>query len=353
LNQTDAIAGCLLGTAVGDALGLPYEGLSPRRGQKLFGDPTRYHLLFGRGMVSDDTEHTCMTAQAILCARGDVDRFRADLARRLRWWLLGAPAGVGLATLKSIVKLWMGFPPSRSGVWSAGNGPAMRAAIIGVLSENLRQLADFTEASCRITHRDPKAIRGALAVALASYLGSRDATVGGKEYVEQLTELLQDDNDAGEFLSLIYKATASAADGATTVEFARSCGFHRGVSGYIYHTVPVTIHAWIRYRERFSDAVSQVIRCGGDADTTGAITGGLMGAALGQAAIPSTLVSGLFEWPHAVAWMHELARSLASTAENARKPFHPALSTARSLPRNALFGGVVIAQALRRLVPPY
>jgi len=59
------LQGAILGTAVGDAIGLPREGLSPRRASRLFGDPPLGHrLLLGRGMVSDDTEHTCMTAQA-------------------------------------------------------------------------------------------------------------------------------------------------------------------------------------------------------------------------------------------------------------------------------------------------
>ncbi|HLV80345.1 MAG TPA: ADP-ribosylglycohydrolase family protein [Chthonomonadaceae bacterium] len=63
---TDSVAGCLLGTAVGDAIGLSYEGLTPGRQRKLFPHVERYHLLFGRGMVSDDTEHTCMVAQALI-----------------------------------------------------------------------------------------------------------------------------------------------------------------------------------------------------------------------------------------------------------------------------------------------
>jgi hypothetical protein len=44
------------------------------------------------------------------------------LARRLRGWLAAMPAAVGFGTLRAILKLWMGFPPSRSGVRSAGNG---------------------------------------------------------------------------------------------------------------------------------------------------------------------------------------------------------------------------------------
>ena len=57
VNLEDAVQGCLLGTAFGDALGLAYEGMSRKRIARRFKMPLRYHLLPGnRGMVSDDTE---------------------------------------------------------------------------------------------------------------------------------------------------------------------------------------------------------------------------------------------------------------------------------------------------------
>ena len=54
----DHIIGCILGTAVGDALGLPYEGLSRRRAARMFGPPDRYRFFFRRGMVSDQVTRT-------------------------------------------------------------------------------------------------------------------------------------------------------------------------------------------------------------------------------------------------------------------------------------------------------
>ena len=54
-------------------------------------------------MVSDDTEHAVMTLLSLQESEGEVERFTKALARRLRWWLLGMPAGIGLATVKSIV----------------------------------------------------------------------------------------------------------------------------------------------------------------------------------------------------------------------------------------------------------
>src|SRR5205814_2160234 len=93
----ESFEGGVLGTAVGDAIGLPREGLSRRRALRLFGDsPLRHRLVFGRGLISDDTEHACMTAQALLASQGEPKRFARSLAWRLRGWFLTLPGGVGL-----------------------------------------------------------------------------------------------------------------------------------------------------------------------------------------------------------------------------------------------------------------
>lgn len=116
-----AIVGCILGTAVGDALGLPYEGLSPARAHKLLGPPERYRFVFGRGMISDDTEHTCMVSQSLIESGDNVEKFTRRFASRLRWWILALPAGVGKATARSCIKLWLGIHPWCSATVSVGS----------------------------------------------------------------------------------------------------------------------------------------------------------------------------------------------------------------------------------------
>ena len=98
-----AIIGCILGTAVGDALGLPDEGLGPLRGKKLLGQPDRHRLRFGHGMVSDDTEHTMYVVRSLVTSKFNPDQFERHRARSLRWWLTGLPTGVGFATLRATV----------------------------------------------------------------------------------------------------------------------------------------------------------------------------------------------------------------------------------------------------------
>ncbi len=349
------ITGSILGTAAGDAIGLPYEGLSKRRGVRLFGEPTRHRLVLRRGMVSDDTEHTCMVAQSLIASGGDVDVFTRQLARRLRRWFLCLPAGIGLATLRASLKLCVGVSPDRSGVFSAGNGPAMRTAVIGAAVEDLDLLRRLVRAATRITHTDPKAEYGALAVALAARMASRETPVAGTRFAEELRHLLPVplDPPGEELLTLIEQAVDSVAKNESSQHFAASLGLAKGVSGYVYHTVPVAIHAWLSHQADFRSAVMAVVQCGGDTDTTAAIVGGIVGAGVGKRGIPQDWLDGLWEWPLTVDWMERLAAQLHEAMHKgpATRPLRlPLLGV---LPRNLLFLAIVLIHGLRRLFPPY
>lgn len=166
LTHEEQLVGCLVGMAVGDSLGLPAEGLSRSVVRKRFPGPWRQRFFCERGMISDDTEHAFFIARSLLDSDEDTSLFAQALAGRLRWWLLGLPAGVGFATLRACLKLWWGYSPQNSGVFSAGNGPAMRAPVLGVyFQKDIDRLNRFVVASTRLTHTDPKAITGASIVA--------------------------------------------------------------------------------------------------------------------------------------------------------------------------------------------
>lgn len=349
--KEDRLIGSLIGTAMGDAIGLPYEGLSRRRGAKMLGRPERHRLLFGRGMVSDDTEHACMTAQALITSDGDVALFRKDLARRLRWWLLPLPAGVGLATARAILRLWVGISPERSGVFSAGNGPAMRAPIIGAATDDLGALRALVRASTRLTHTDEKAEFGALAAALAAHLACRHERVRPDDFLAQLGQLLNGQGQA--FLALMQATVQSVRQGQETSAFAESLGLGKGVSGYMYHTMPVAIHAWLAHPHDLRAAIVATVACGGDTDSTAAIVGGIVGAAVGRQGVAPDWQNGLLEWPRSLAWMAQLGRVLGADPADNPKRRAPELPWGAVLPRNLFFLGVVLFHGFRRLLPPY
>ena len=347
----NAITGCLLGTAVGDALGLPLEGLSRRRAERLYPDISTYHLLFGRGMVSDDTEHAALVACALAASAGEPEQFGRILARELKWWLACLPAGVGLATLRALLKLWVGFSSSKSGVFSAGNGPAMRSPVIGVCCrDNLEQMKTLVRISTRLTHTDPKAEYGALAAALAagrSSLGQIDPA----GFVDELSRLAG--AEAGEFLDLVSQAADSAAAGDPTSVFADSLGLSKGISGYVYHTMPASLHAWFLYPHDLTAALGVIIRCGGDADTTAAITGGIVGAAVGSDGIPDHYQKGLWNWPATVPWLTDLGHNLADAWSTGRASKALRFPFWKLALRNPFFTVVVLSHGFRRLLPPY
>jgi ADP-ribosylglycohydrolase len=351
--QDSAYVGSLIGTAVGDALGLPYEGLSPRRVARLYPDTSRHHLLPGRGMVSDDTEHACFAALALLRAGDDLAAFEKALARSLRWWLAALPAGTGLATGRAILKLWLGVPPARSGVFSAGNGPAMRAPILGVaLGHDPARLKAFVGASTGMTHRDPKARIAALAVALAAWLSGNGESGNPRDYQHKLEALLSDE-EAGEFLELVARAARSASTGETVGEFAESIGSRNGVSGYSYHTVPCVLQAWFMYPNDYAAGLQALIRAGGDTDTAGAIFGGIAGAGTGKQGIPQRWLEGIAEWPKSIRWIEALGEALSAHSRMAPKPIVPRYFWPAVLPRNLVFLTIVLTHGFRRLLPPY
>jgi ADP-ribosylglycohydrolase len=351
----DAFIGCLLGTAVGDSLGLPYEGLSPRRAKKLFPNTTKHHFFFGKGMVSDDTEHACFVAQAIIRSNGDVDEFQKHLARSLRWWLLALPAGVGFATARAIVKLWIGFSPKKSGVFSAGNGPAMRSPILGVaFGHDREKLKQYVKASTEITHSDPKAYYAALAVATASFdIVCADDTPWQDDYLQSLKHLMPEEG-AREFRELAMQAAISAARNESVSVFTESIGSKNGISGYSYHTVPCVLQVWFRLGDDFEQGLQEIVEAGGDTDTAGAIFGGIVGARAGRGCIPAEWISDIIEWPRTVGWVQRLglatARALDKEAPEtaSTRYFWPGV-----LLRNLFFLVIVLIHGFRRLAPPY
>ncbi len=302
-------------------------------------------------MVSDDTEHTCMVAQALCASPTNTDLFARQLGRRLRWWLAGLPAGIGSATLRATLKLWIGFSPSRSGVFSAGNGPAMRSPILGAAIDDIDRLRQFVRASTQLTHTDPKAFYGAFAVAMAAWCAKRGSDTP-VEFFRQLRSAIGTET-SDEFDSLLRKVEESLNAGETTEAFAEQLGCAHGVSGYVYRTVPVGLHCWLRHPRDFGLAIRTMIRCGGDTDTTAAIVGAIIGSGVGRDGIPEDWVAGLWEWPRSVAWMERLAVATCHAIESGAPVRPPRVLPFVSFARNMVFLSVVLAHIARRLLPPY
>ncbi len=336
MTPTERYIGCLIGTAVGDSLLLPAEGLSRQRIARRFADRLSQGLVCGRGMVSDDTDHTFLVARCLAAERSDAPRFARRLAWRLRWWLLCIPAGCGKATGRAIIRLLLGWSPARAGVSSGGNGPSMRAAIIGaVFADDAAARQDFGKAACHLTHRHPQAEAAALAVAeVAAWIT--------RESADPLWPLLEHaDAEWRKRLEIVRQWHASSED---TDALATALGCPDYVWGWSLTSVPFALGCWLRHRHDPRSGMAAIRRAGGDTDTIGAIAGAWYGIDDGEQVFPAEWVTSITDWPVSVSALRHAGAALGGARP--RRWAWPLLPV-----RNAVFFLVVLAHVVRRMLP--
>ena len=300
----------LLGTLVGDTLGLPYEGLSAKRGTRLLPFPLRQRLLFRHGMPSDDTVQSYLVLKALIQSHGSTTDFQRHLSQSLRVWFLSIPPGIGLSTIKACLRICVGLGLDRSGVRSAGNGAAMRSAVIGAyFASDDEGRTRFVAASTVVTHTDPLAVQGAQLIALAAALVASG-------------EAEQFDSEAREL----------CADWPWSAKWPDS-----GPTGYVVHSVNAVIDLWKRFGNEPARAMEGVIQLGGDTDSVGAMLGGILGA-------------GSVEWP--TEWTRTLGFPRVSDVRSIDEP-GPDAGYVRLVAANLLALPPILLFGLRRLLPPY
>jgi ADP-ribosyl-[dinitrogen reductase] hydrolase len=312
VDLEERLSDVLLGTAVGDALGLAAEGMSAAAIARRWGRLDRYRFLGARGFVSDDTEQSALVAQALAKHPDDPGRFARAFRRSLVGWFWRLPWGIGLATVKACLKATAGFS---GGVRSAGNGAAMRAAILGAyFQDRPAERRAFGEALARVTHTDPRAVDGALFVADVVASGPVGARAAVRD--PELREALE-------------RAAELAAKGTSTSDAARLLG----TSGFVLHTLAFAHFCHLRHGE---NALVEAVNAGGDTDTIGAIVGAWTKPA-------PELVEKLGEGPFGKSHLRSLARALA------RRERPPRYSATIAMARNLALYPVVLAHGVRRL----
>lgn len=312
----------MLGTAVGDALGLPFEGL-PRATVRKRLQRHRFSLVGRTGFVSDDTE----VAQALTRRKDGDSVVVAGFRRSLLGWFLRLPFGIGLATVRACLKMLVGLRDT--GVRSAGNGAAMRSMILGaVLADDRAERVRLAEAIARVTHTDERAVAAAVFVA--------DVAAGDIDALSRVTE--------PQLRAALDKAADLADDVDVNVEdLVDKAAADLGTSGFVVESVPFAYFCFLRFGASF-DAVVHCIEGGGDADTNGAIVGGWVGA-WDPSQIPDDLVDHIAGGPFGVAHLRALATALATETKA------PSWSPTLALLRNLALYPVVLAHGFRRLLP--
>ena len=292
----------------GDSLGLPAENLSPWRIEKRWPGPWTQRFVFGRGMVSDDTEHTVFVAQCLAEGAWTHHLFNGS-------WR-GNSAG-GCFAFQQVSVLPPCVPFSNSG-WGFRHPTAgsFLLAIVRPCEVHLSALIlrvtvvqmtlDHVRASTHLTHTDPKAETAALAMALT--VSWSDNGFRPEEHLHEIQELwISAGPDDADWIELLQRIRQRYDGHLTVVEFAQGLGLKEGVTGYAYHTVPVALYAWLRYYGDYRAGLEAVLNCGGDTDTVGAITGALLAI---NSPIPEAWSTGLYDYPISRTYLEQLSHAL-------------------------------------------
>ncbi len=229
----------------------------------------------------------------------------------------------------------------------------MRSALLGICYGNdFRKLRKMVELSTRITHTDIKAENGALAIALAAYMSSTEHITSPESYFKKLNELLPG-TDCLSFLKTMESVIESVNKDESTFDSCDNIGLSKGISGYVYHTVPAVIHCWLRNQDDFKSGMHQIMGCGGDTDTTAAILGSIIGAKVHRTGIPEDWSSKVILWPYSMKFIDNICNAVYESLV-CRKPIKVKQpNVLLVLVRNILCYPIIIYHVLRRMIPPY
>lgn len=280
ISLEDKFIGCLLGGAVGDALGFTTENLSRERIRQKFGRLTDYKVRPGKGYYTDDTQMTIAVAETIIANNGfDAPTFKNKLKR---WWLV--PPRLSGRTMKNAAfKCLLGL--EQTGVNSLGNGGAMRAAPLGLFYyHDEEELFEHTLECCKITHTNNSAVAGALVSAFSVAYCLTHETLDPHEYLAKIAGVAaRVDAEMAERL-LALQAMLDWDEEAALQELLKNS---RVWGSPVSDTLVTAVYAFLRYPDSLEDSILFCVNAGWDTDTIAAINGNIVGAWNGQQAIPT------------------------------------------------------------------
>jgi poly(ADP-ribose) glycohydrolase ARH3 len=276
--------GCLLGLALGDALGAPREGGWLERRLWRWIGTTRQ----GLPRWTDDTQMSLDVADVLLhVGEIDQDRLAQTFARHYRW-----SRGYGPSTARLLRRIqrgadWRQARTAQFPQGSYGNGAAMRVAPLALwFHADVSQLLTQTQLAAEVTHAHPLAQEGACALALAIHMALTQTEVA--ELGAALWPQLQVHcTDPAWHARLIQAHTWWHTQASPPPQWVAQRLGH-GVAAH--ESVITAIYAALCHLDAdFLDLLAFVAGLGGDVDTLGAMAGAIWGAHRGAA--------GLTEWP--------------------------------------------------------
>lgn len=275
--------GCLVGLAIGDAMGMPAETLCRSRILQKFGWINTFLPREGTktkkpaGSWTDETHLAMLTAKSILECRDLNDEHLT------KTYIDGLQQGLPIAgTTKKALELRMtNGDLSRLKVGRhAGGGAAARVAPIALYGyRDLEALRVKVETASRITHQDDDAVAGAVGVAFTIAWALREE-LNPQTLIYDLIKLMREMNSNLEYsLKLVQEIINSNMDTVEGIE-------EIGTDGATMRLIPSALLAFLKSPDDFEKTVLAAVNAGGDTDTRAAIAGAISGAYNGLSGIP-------------------------------------------------------------------
>ena len=315
--------GALAGLALGDALGMPTQEMSPAQIRAVYGRITGlvdgdasqpYAPGMPAGSVTDDTEQALLIASLLVRGRGTssgrVALNAVEFAHALLAWEdsmieRGSLDLLGPSTKAALERVRAGEDPLTVGGAGTTNGAAMRVTPIGIAvsTEDPEAFAEAVWSSCRVTHATRQGFQSAALVAAAVSMGIdttgspspdlRSLLWKAVTYVDSLPERGAWTPDP-DVVAATRRAMQLAVNPASS---SLECLVEQvGTSVASAEAIPMAFA--LLAREPSPHALLDAANIGGDTDTIGAIAGAILGAALGVEVLPADSLSMIEEVSH-------------------------------------------------------
>lgn len=291
--------GALAGLALGDALGMPTQAMSPQQIQTVYGHVTGlvdgdksqpYAPGMAAGSVTDDTEQALLIASLLLKGHGSgLNLDASEFSHALLAWEdsmieRGSLDLLGPSTKAALERVRAGENPLRVGGEGTTNGAAMRVTPIGIAaSTSDRQLfADAVWSSCQVTHATRQGFQSAALVAAAVSLGIDAGAADVTDLLWKAVTFVRSLPERGawspepDVVAATHRALKLAAQPSSSLEWLAG---QIGTAVASAQAIPMAFA--LLARDPSPRALLQAANLGGDTDTIGAIAGAILGASLG------------------------------------------------------------------------
>ncbi len=303
--------GCLIGSAIGDAMGMPASFMSPEKIQRIYKRITGFlppdreqvaHRNLAQGEFTDDTEESMIIAEVLI----EAQRFDEGLfISKMREWaikknMLGSTV-IGPSTRRFLEAIVRGEDTSTIGRLGDTNGGAMRVAPVGIFYHGrMDQAIDAAIASAKPSHGSRPGLAAAAAVAAAVSVGIEGNCSAGDVMAAAIRGA-----EAGERAGFDIPAPSVASRIRLAVELVdRNRGKSIEEISYIlyqyigagmksYESIPLSLGVFYAAGGDYRTGLLAAINTGDDADTNGAIVGALCGAYSGAEKIDPAWIANL------------------------------------------------------------